>query len=77
MVVLKPFSFWSIPSIVYRFFSKKKQHKRHSETISFKEARIRSSKNVAHYDGEPALIASELNVSVVPKSLQIVVGKTH
>ncbi len=77
MVVLRPFSIWSVPSIVYRFFSKKKQHARHSETISFKKARIRSSKNVAHYDGEPAQIASELNVSVVPQSLQIVVGKTE
>ncbi|MCR9173649.1 MAG: diacylglycerol kinase family lipid kinase [bacterium] len=75
MVVLKPFSIWSVPSIVYRFFSKKKQRKRHSEVISFKNARISSSKNVAHYDGEPTMIASELNVSVVPKSLQIVVGK--
>ncbi len=77
MVVLKPFSIWSVPSIVYRFFSKKKQRARHSEIISFKNARILSSKNVAHYDGEPAQIASELNVSVVPKSLQIVVGKTE
>ncbi|PWL24128.1 MAG: diacylglycerol kinase [Fluviicola sp. XM-24bin1] len=77
MVVLKPFSIWSVPSIVYRFFSKKKQRARHSEIISFKNARIRSSKNVAHYDGEPAQIASELSVSVVPHSLQIVVGKTE
>lgn len=76
MVVLKPFSIWSVPSVVYRFFSKKKQDTRYSEVISFKNARILSSKNVAHYDGEPAQIASELNVSVVPKSLQIVVGKS-
>ncbi len=75
MVVLKPFSFWSIPSVVYRFFSKKHQRARHSEIISFKNARIQSSKNVAHYDGEPAQVATELNVSVVPKSLQILVGK--
>lgn len=76
LVVLKPFSIWSIPSIVYRFFTKKSDRSRYSEVIPFKKARIRSSKNVAHYDGEPALINSELNVSVVPKSLQIVVGKS-
>ncbi|GAB5426085.1 MAG: diacylglycerol kinase family lipid kinase [Crocinitomicaceae bacterium] len=75
LVVLKPFSFWSIPSVVYRFFSKKHQRARHSEIITFKNARIQSSKNVAHYDGEPAQVATELNVSVVPKSLQILVGK--
>lgn len=75
LVVLKPFSIWSIPSVVYRFFSKKKQRARHSEIISFKKARINSSKNVAHYDGEPAQVATELNVSVVPHSLHILVGK--
>jgi len=77
LVVLKPFSIWSVPAIVYRFFAKKSDRSRYAEVIPFKNARIRSSKNLAHYDGEPANIASELNVSVVPKSLQIVVGKSR
>lgn len=74
LVVLKPFSIWHVPSLVYRFFSKKSDRSRHSEVISFKQARIKSARMLAHYDGEPTDVRSELNVSVVPKSLNILVG---
>lgn len=74
LVVLKPFSIWSVPSLVYRFFTKKSDRSRYSEVIPFKKARIQSSRQIAHYDGEPVDVRAELNVSVVPKSLNIVVG---
>ncbi len=77
LVVLKPFSLWHIPSLVFRFFSKKSDRSRYSEVISFKNAKIQSSRQLAHYDGEPMDVLSELNVSVVPKSLNIVVGKSR
>lgn len=74
LVVLKPFSIWSIPSLVYRFFTKKSDRSRYSEVIPFKKAKIHSARKIAHYDGEPMDVLDELNVSVVPKSLNIVVG---
>lgn len=74
LVVLKPFSVWSVPSLVYRFFTKKSDRSRYSEVIPFKKARIESGRMLAHYDGEPTDVRTELNVSVVPKSLNILVG---
>ena len=74
LCLLKPFSIWSAPSIIYRFFRKKSDKSRFSEIIQFKNAKIKLSKKIAHYDGEPFEVLDELNVSVVPKSLNILVG---
>ena len=74
LCLLKPFSIWSAPSIIYRFFRKKSDKSRFSEIIQFKNAKIKLSKKMAHYDGEPFEVLDELNVSVVPKSLNILVG---
>lgn len=74
LVVLKPFRIWSVPSLIYHFFSKKSDRSRYSEIIPFKNARILSNSLLAHYDGEPTDVKEELNISVVPKSLHIVVG---
>ncbi len=74
LLILKPFKIWSVPYIAYRFFSKRSDKSRFTEIISFKKAKIRLTKKIAHYDGEPFEVREELNVSVVPKSLNIVVG---
>ena len=74
LVVLKPFTIWSAPSIVYRFFTKRSHTSRFSEIIPFKTAKLKLSKKIAHYDGEPFDVKDEINVSVVPKSLNIIVG---
>lgn len=75
LFLLKPFKFWHIPNLIFRFFRKSGHKSRHTEVIPFKNAKIRLSKKLAHYDGEPFEVKNELNVSVVPKSLNIVVGK--
>lgn len=74
LLLLKPFSIWSAPYLAYRFFRKRGDRSRFTEIISFKKAKIRLTKKIAHYDGEPFEVREELNVSVVPKSLNIVVG---
>lgn len=75
LFLLKPFKFWHLPTLIYRFFSKSGHKSRHAEIIPFKKAKIRLSKKIAHYDGEPFEVKNELNVSVVPQSLHIVIGK--
>ncbi|MFN5910707.1 MAG: diacylglycerol/lipid kinase family protein [Bacteroidota bacterium] len=75
MVILKPFRFWSIPSLVVRFFRKTSHKSKFTEVISFQNAKIRIPHKIAHYDGEPFDVRQELNVRVVPKSLHILVGK--
>jgi diacylglycerol kinase (ATP) len=75
LCILKPFSVWSAPSIAYNFFRKRSHKSRFSEIIRFKNAKIKISNGMAHYDGEPIEVNEELSVSVVPKSLHILVGK--
>lgn len=75
LFILKPFSLWNAPSIAYNFFRKKAQKAKFGEIIRFKNARIKLSEKIAHYDGEPIDVTDELSVSVVPKSLHILVGK--
>ncbi|MFK7785526.1 MAG: diacylglycerol kinase family protein [Crocinitomicaceae bacterium] len=74
LFILKPFSIWNAPQIAYNFFRKKRQKKKFGEIIPFKKARIKLSKKIAHYDGEPIEVTDELSVSVVPKSLHVLVG---
>lgn len=75
LCILKPFSLWNIPSLVLDFFRKRSHKSRFSEIISFKKAKLQLSGAVAHYDGEPMPVKSEVEVSVVPKSLNVLVGE--
>ena len=75
MVILKPFSIWSAPSIIYHFFKRTAHKSRFSEIISFQNAQIKMKQNnLAHYDGEPMTVKNTLNVQVVPRSLHILIG---
>lgn len=75
LFLLKPFSFWSVPYIIYSFFTKRSDKLKMAEIISFEKIKIHLTNKIAHYDGEPFDVREELNVSVVPKSLHILVGK--
>jgi diacylglycerol kinase (ATP) len=75
MVILKPFSIWSAPSIIYHFFKRTAHKSRFSEIVSFQNAQIKMKQNnLAHYDGEPMTVKNTLNVQVVPRSLHILIG---
>lgn len=75
LFLLKPFKFLSIPKMIYQFFTGKSDQSTYAEVISFKKAKITIPNGQAHYDGEPLTTSKELNVCVVPHSLQIIIGK--
>lgn len=75
LFLLKPFRLWSLPLLAFQFFRRRTDRSRFAEIISFEKARISLSKSIAHYDGEPFDVRKELNVQVVPKSLNILAGK--
>tara|TARA_R110002072_G_scaffold301854_1_gene482625 strand:- start:409 stop:1284 length:876 start_codon:yes stop_codon:yes gene_type:complete len=75
MCILKPFSIWSAPSIIYRFFRKTSDKSRFTEILSFKKAKIHLSEKIAHYDGEPFDVKEDLIVNIVPQSLNVLIGK--
>ncbi len=70
----KPFSPWLAPFVVRRFFKRTVHQSRYSEIIQVKKARLTLSKTLAHYDGEPFQVREELNVEVIPQSLNILTG---
>jgi diacylglycerol kinase family enzyme len=72
----KPFSPWLAPFVVRRFFKRTVHQSRYSEIIQVKKARLTLSKTLAHYDGEPFEVRKELNIQVIPKSLNILAGKS-
>lgn len=75
LYLLKPFSIWNVPALTYRFFTKRGDTSRFAEVISFKKAKIKLTNKIAHYDGEPIDVKKEINVCVVPSSLNVLVGK--
>jgi YegS/Rv2252/BmrU family lipid kinase len=75
LCLLKPFKFWKAPSIAYHFFKKTSHRSEFTEIISLEKARITLNQKMAHYDGEPFEVRKELNIQVIPKSLNILVGK--
>jgi len=77
LYLMKPFKVWHLPSLLFKILRKKADKTRFSEVISFSNAKIKLSQKLAHYDGEPIDVRDELNVRVVPASLNIVVGKTN
>jgi YegS/Rv2252/BmrU family lipid kinase len=76
LCLLKPFSFWKAPSIAYHFFKKTSYKSKFTETFSLEKARITLNQKMAHYDGEPFEVRKELNIQVIPKSLNILAGKS-
>jgi len=74
LCLLKPFSFLTAPGVVYRFFKRTSHLSRFVEVITFEKARIQLTDRIAHYDGEPFDVREELNVQVIPSSLNIIKG---
>ena len=75
LILLKPFSFWRLPVLAMQFLFRRSDKSALMEVISFDKATIRVSEKIAHYDGESMATKGVLHVKVVPKSLQILVGK--
>lgn len=75
LILLKPFSFWRLPILAMQFLFRRSDKSALMEVISFDKATIRVSEKIAHYDGESMATKGVLHVKVVPKSLQILVGK--
>lgn len=74
MVLLSKFAFWNTLGILSRFFFKKIEGSKYIRIIPFKKAKIQLEIPLAHYDGEPFAVRKEINIEVVPKSLNVICG---
>lgn len=73
VVILKPFSFWNIPGMLYRYFTGKTDETGLTEVIKTDQATIVLPHSYGQIDGEPISSGKKVEVAVVPHSLRIIV----
>lgn len=71
--ILKPFKFWNVPSIAWKFFNKSINSSAFMETYKVSEVDVeREATGPAHYDGEPDLMGAKLTIRIKPSSLRVI-----
>lgn len=73
VVILKPFSFWNIPGLLFRYFTGKMDHSSLTEVIKTDHATLVLPHSYGQIDGEPISSGKKVQVAVVPHSLRIIV----
>ena len=77
LVLLRKFSWWRTMGVISRFFSKKIEGSRYIRIHPFQKARIILEEPLAHYDGEPFTVRNEINIEIIPASLNVLCGKSY
>jgi diacylglycerol kinase (ATP) len=73
IAILKDFKLLSGIAIGYRLFKKTLHQSSYLEIIKAKEVIIKQSKTIAHIDGEPIEIGTDIKIKVNPLSLNVIV----
>ncbi|MEY3048790.1 MAG: hypothetical protein RL365_828 [Bacteroidota bacterium] len=73
VVILKPFSFWNIPAMLFRYFSGRTDYSGLTEVIKTDQATLVLPHSYGQIDGEPISSGKKVQVDVVPRSLRIIV----
>lgn len=76
-VLLKQFPWWQTMGVLSRFFMKRIEGSKYIQIKSFKKARIFLEEPLAHYDGEPFAVRKQINIEIVPKSLNVLGGSEY
>ncbi len=75
--ILKPFSFFSIPWLVFLLFQKEIDKSKHITILQAKEVTlVRRKEGEFHIDGDPIMAGKEIKVRVIPAGLKVVIGRT-
>ncbi len=73
--IIKKFPFWRLPEMGLRMLTKTSGGTRYVEIIRGKDIKVkRSMPGPVHVDGEPRMAGTEFQISVVPKSIKVIVG---
>ncbi|HEV8051807.1 MAG TPA: diacylglycerol kinase family protein [Parachlamydiaceae bacterium] len=75
LVIIDEVSVYSIPALLYQLKSGRMEYSSYFETHRFKEITISQPLVQAHMDGEPVHFYEQINISVVPHSLKIMVPR--
>ncbi len=72
--ILKPFPIWAVPKIAFQVFTKKIHHSKYYESFKTEQVSISAKGlSVAQVDGEMIPVTDLIEVSVQPKSVQILI----
>jgi diacylglycerol kinase (ATP) len=75
--VIKPFPLYRFPEMGLRMFTKTADSSSFVEIIRGRHIRVkRSNPGPFHLDGEPQLLGTDAEISVVPLSLRVIVGNS-
>ena len=73
ITLIKPFPLSAVPGLIYSLFTKKIHQSKYVETLKGKEIFIQQSLEMAHLDGEAINPGKEISISILPKSLNLIV----
>lgn len=71
--IVKPFPLYLFPKMIFHLFNKTADKSQYVEIIRGKEIVIRREiAGDVHVDGEPIFVGKEINVSIIPESLNVI-----
>lgn len=70
-VIVKDFSKWKIPIFIYLLLTGKIHLSKHVEIIQCDKMTIKAENTLLHLDGEPFKASNPIKVTILPKSLKI------
>lgn len=74
--VVKPFPLYRFPEMALRMFNKTADKSAYVEIIRGRHILVsRKSNGPAHLDGEPQLIGTNVEINIIPHSLNVIVGE--
>lgn len=74
VIILEPFTVLDVPALSFQLFNKTIDQNSHIKTFRCKKLRIkRKSKGVVHFDGDPVITKKNVDVEMIPKSLNVIV----
>jgi diacylglycerol kinase family enzyme len=73
LVTVKKFPILYLPSFAYYLLTKKVHKFKYTEEIKTDKITLINPKNKIHIDGEPIEMGNQLDIEVIPKSLNIIV----
>jgi len=76
--IIKPFPLWRFPEMGIRMFTKTSEGSKYVEIIRGRHITVkRDNPGPMHFDGEPGIEGTDIEINVVPSSLKILAGISY
>lgn len=75
LCILKPFPFYEIPHLLLALASKRLHKHKRIQIIPCSKATIKTEKAALHLDGEPLNLGNQIELEVIPSSINIISNK--